>query len=404
MAGRFCIVHDAPFEAGINFQKLDIPRAMIKVILRMRFDSQRNGEIVWLAVVFLASLILISYLIFPLLEGIVLGIVFAYVGRPIMRLFGGRRRLGSLAGTLIIVIPLSLIFALGASEAVSQVIWLESHREMAVRAVSEFISTLPLSHFILTEMSGGLQNMLEIIAPLVASLPLVDLGRSLTLGTLNFLISLPVCYFLLLDGRRLEVAVMSLLPDKDADFRRRCLERIDAILSGIYLGSFYTAVAGGITSIAIFYIFGVPRPFAMACIVFLAGLVPFITWLVFIPTAIGRYFAFGPLDAVLFFLAGSILVHVAELVIRPYIVYAKSSLHPLLVLLSFLGGGLVAGVAGFFIAPAIMGVLMGIYETVKDERDRISNSDSDEQKSSDTQGHSRKAQEQKAQEIAMTDS
>jgi predicted PurR-regulated permease PerM len=354
----------------------------------MRFNSKSHGEMVWLLVVALASLILISYMIFPLLEGLVLGMVFAYVARPIMSLFGKRRRLGSLAGTLCIVVPLSLIFALGVSEAVSQVIWLEAHRDLAIMVVSNFISTLPMSYFILKELSGGLQNILEIIAPLVAGLPFVDLGRYLTLGTLNFLISLPVCYFLLLDGKKLEDAAMSLLPKKDALFRRRCLERIDTILSGIYLGSFYTAIAGGITSVAIFYIFQVPRPFAMACIVFLAGLVPFLTWLVFIPTAIGRYIAFGPLDAVLFFLAASILVHTAELVIRPYIVYTKSSLHPLLVLLSFLGGGLVAGVAGFFIAPAVMGVLLGIYETVQDERGSINGSsdNTDKQNSSNVQG------------------
>ena len=75
---------------------------------------------------------------------------------------------------------------------------------------------------------------------------------------------------------------------------------------------------------AIFYLFSVPRPLAMASIVFLAGLVPFLTWLVFIPTAVGRYIESGPLDAALFFLAASILVHVAELFIRPYIVYSRS--------------------------------------------------------------------------------
>ncbi|MFB3763898.1 MAG: AI-2E family transporter [Methanotrichaceae archaeon] len=353
----------------------------------MKFNLQRLGERGWLTVIALALLILISYLIFPLLDGLVLGVVFAYVGRPIKHLFGERRRIGSLAGTLCIVIPLSLIFALGVSEAVSQVIWIEAHRTQIFNASLRFVSTLPLSHLMLNELSGSLRNILEVIAPFIASLPFVNIGRSLSLGIINFLISLPVCYFLLLDGRRLENAAMLLLPYENTGIQRKCLERIDSILSGIYLGSIYTAIAGGITSVAIFYFFGVPRPFAMASIVFLAGLVPFLTWLVFIPTAVSRYIAFGPVDAILFFLAGSILVHVAELVIRPYIVYAKSSLHPLLVLLSFLGGGIVAGIAGFFIAPAVMGVLMGIYQTVSEEQSCASNNSnsSDKQSSSNIQ-------------------
>ena len=162
----------------------------------------------------------------------------------------------------------------------------------------------------------------------------------------------------------LSQAVRELFNLENGSFELRCLARIDSILCGVYMGSIYTAIAGGITSVAIFYIFAVPRPFAMASIVFLAGMVPFLTWLVFIPTAVGRYIEIGPMDAWLFFLAASILVHIAELVIRPYIVYTKSSLHPLLVLLAFLGGGLVAGIAGFFLAPAMVGVVTGIFRVM----------------------------------------
>jgi Predicted permease len=72
------------------------------------------------------------------------------------------------------------------------------------------------------------------------------------------------------------------------------------------------------------------------------------------------------MDALLFFISASILVHVAELVIRPYIVYTKSSIHPLLVLLAFLGGGVVAGISGFFLAPAMVGVVTGIFQVMRE--------------------------------------
>ena len=71
--------------------------------------------------------------------------------------------------------------------------------------------------------------------------------------------------------------------------------------------------------------------------------------------------------AVLFFLAGSTLVHLAELLIRPYLVSAASSIHPLLVLISFMGGGMVAGMAGFFLAPALVGVIVGTYQVMAEE-------------------------------------
>jgi predicted PurR-regulated permease PerM len=328
----------------------------------------RLGEKSWLIVFTLALVVLLSYYIWPLLDGLVLGLVFAYVGRPVRDLFGANRRIGSLAAIICIVVPLSAIFAAGVIETSNQIRWLENHERVIVSLIFELVSKVHIPQAILDEISRGMANLMGMGLNLLASLPVFSLGSTITLGIINFLIAFCVCYFLLLDGDRLSKAVRELFNLDNDSFELRCLARIDSILCGVYMGSIYTAIAGGMTSIAIFYIFEVPRPFAMASIVFLAGMVPFLTWLVFIPTAIGRYIEIGPLDAWLFFLAASILVHIAELVIRPYIVYTKSKLHPLLVLLAFLGGGLVAGIAGFFLAPAMVGVVTGIYRVMTEDR------------------------------------
>jgi predicted PurR-regulated permease PerM len=242
-----------------------------------------------------------------------------------------------------------------------------------VSLIFELVARVHIPQAIFDEISRGMANLMGMGINLLASLPVFSLGSTITLGIVNFLIAFCVCYFLLLEGDKLSKAVRELFNLENDSFELRCLARIDSILCGVYMGSIYTAIAGGITSVAIFYIFGVPRPFAMASIVFLAGMVPFLTWLVFIPTAVGRYIEVGPLDAWLFFLAASILVHIAELVIRPYIVYTKSSLHPLLVLLAFLGGGLVAGIAGFFLAPAMVGVVTGVFRVMAEDRAKRNN-------------------------------
>ena len=334
----------------------------------------RLGKKNWLMFFTLALAILLSYYIWPLLDGLILGLVFSYVGRPVRDIFKQNRRIGSISAIVCIVVPLSAIFATGVIEASNQIKWLEGHQEVIVNLIFESVSRIHIPPVILDEISRSMANLTGMGLNLLAGLPVFQLGSTITLGIINLLISLCVCYFLLLDGDRLAGAVMEFFDLEKKSLEMRCLSRIDSILCGVYMGSIYTAIAGGITSVAIFYIFAVPRPFAMASIVFLAGLVPFLTWLVFIPTAVGRYIELGPLNAWLFFIVASILVHIAELVIRPYIVYAKSSLHPLLVLLAFLGGGLVAGIAGFFLAPAMVGVVTGIYRVMTEERgeqDRI---------------------------------
>ncbi len=330
----------------------------------------RLGKKNWLMVFTLALVILLSYYIWPLLDGLVLGFVFAYVGRPVRDLFKENRRIGSLAAIISIVVPLSAIFAAGVIETSNQIRWLEGHERVIVTLIFELVSRVHIPQAIFDEISRGMANLMGMGLNLLASLSVFSLGSTITLGIINFLIAFCVCYFLLLDADRLSKAVRELFDLDNDSFEVRCLARIDSILCGVYMGSIYTAIVGGITSVAIFYVFEVPRPLAMASIVFLAGMVPFLTWLVFIPTAAGRYIEIGPLDAALFFLAASILVHIAELVIRPYIVYTKSSLHPLLVLLAFLGGGLVAGIAGFFLAPAMVGVVTGIYRLMTEDRAR----------------------------------
>ena len=94
--------------------------------LPMRLDRKN-----WLMGFTLALIILLSYYIW-LLDGLVLGLVFAYVGRPVRDLFGKRRRIGSLAAIICIVVPLSAIFATGVIEASKQIIWLESHEKVII--------------------------------------------------------------------------------------------------------------------------------------------------------------------------------------------------------------------------------------------------------------------------------
>jgi len=57
---------------------------------------------------------------------------------------------------------------------------------------------------------------------------------------------------LLLDGDRLVQVAREMLILKEESFEMLCLSRIDGILCGIYIGSIYTVIAGGITSEAIF--------------------------------------------------------------------------------------------------------------------------------------------------------
>lgn len=315
-----------------------------------------------------AIAILVSYLTYPLLDGIVLGMVFAYVGRPIRDLCGSRRRLGSLVATISIVIPITIIMGLGAIEIANQLVWLAQHQSDIAGIVIDFVLRMEIPPSIFEELRGSLQNILAILTSVVAGIPVIDLGHAFTLGIINFILALPVCYFLLVDGEGFAESIIMLFPDR-IEVHRRYFSRIDRILSGIFVGSIYTSIVGGAISAIVFYSFGVPRPFALASFVFIAGMVPLLTaWAVIIPVAGYRYLVMSPWDGLIFFIVASLLIYLpTELVIRPYLVSTRSTIHPLLVMVSFLGGMLVAGIGGFFLAPALMGVLVGVYQVRRED-------------------------------------
>ena len=282
-----------------------------------------------------------------------------------------RKQLGSLVAAVCIVVPIFLVLGLGMVEIANQILIIANNQEALRTALSMLTqqASRDLTPWTKDILTGGLENAASIIAPIAASIPVFHIGKVASLGIINFIVSIPICYFMLVDGESFVESIISLLPQREKQAYRRYMSRIDHILSGIFIGTIYTSILGSIIAAFIFYAFGLPRPFALASIVFVAGMVPFLSsWVVIIPAAVYRYFAVGMEGAIVFFGLASALIYLpSELLIRPYLVAAKSSLHPLLVMLSFLGGALVAGIGGFFLAPAIMGIIVGIYQVRREE-------------------------------------
>ncbi|MGA9100207.1 MAG: AI-2E family transporter [Methanotrichaceae archaeon] len=322
-------------------------------------------------IITILSLALIFYFLSPFLDGVVLGTVFAYVGRPIRDQFKSKRRLGAFIATICIVIPIFLVLGLGMLEIANQIIALAYNQRMLVGAINSSTTRLAIPPVFHDVFFSGLQNIAGIVMPIAAGIPVFHIGRVVSLTIINFVISIPVCYFLLLDGEGFVESLIALLPAEHMEIYRRYIMRIDRIFSGIFLGTIYTSILGSVIAAFIFYAFGLPKPFALASFVFVAGMIPVLTaWVVIVPATIYRYLTFGLADAVIFLIISSSLIYIpSELLIRPYLIHSKSSIHPLLVMLSFLGGALVAGIGGFFLAPAIMGVIVGIYQIRREEMD-----------------------------------
>lgn len=347
------------------------------------FRSQIT-ENAWILIPVLLLLLLITYFLFPLMHGIILGVVFAYVGRPIKERFGKRERTGSVVATAAIILPIALILGLGGVEVVSQLNWVVENQAEIIKRAGSFLAELetPLAGYdilpaiyevppaIYDDLTGSLKTMIELLARILSSFPIFSYGMSIVLTGINLIVSIYVCYFLLMDGRKLAAGVSTILPTENLAIYKKYEARIDNILSGIFIGAIYTSILSSILSAIVFYAFGIANPFALASLVFISGMIPILSsWLVIIPISAYRYIELSPFDGILFFIVSSAVIYLpSDLIIRPYIVSMKSTIHPLLVVLAFVGGVLVAGLGGFFLAPALMGVVVGVYQVHKEEK------------------------------------
>ena len=153
----------------------------------------------------LASLLLVAFFFFPFLDGIILGTVFAYVGKPIRDHFHRKRRMGVLIAVLCIVIPIFLVLGLGMVEIANQIIILARNQEAIRAALAAFTdqASRDLAPWIMDLLARELENAAGILGPLAASIPVFHMGRVASLAIINFIISIPVCYFMLLEGESL---------------------------------------------------------------------------------------------------------------------------------------------------------------------------------------------------------
>jgi len=333
-------------------------------------DEIRESWLKFLPFVGLIGVLLfVAYLLTPLFDGIVLGLVFAYVARPLKNRFKSRmklsERVSALLATTTIIVPIVVIFTVGIIEAARQLAWIIQHQEVVMAAIKQGLATAGLS----PDLTDSVINAAQSTASTVPVSTYLTYSTTANVGIflLNLVLSVIICYYLLVDGTRFVRSLLSLYPNTDTS--QRFIDATDRMISGIYVGNFLAAVLISIMSIPVFFAFRIPLIAVLAALMFLAALVPILAeWMVLLPAAAYMFLVRGPLEGAIFLIAGVIILYIIpELILRPYLVGKASRIHPLLILLAFLGGGIVGGLAGFFLAPIAVGVLIAAYSVYKED-------------------------------------
>ncbi|WMW24297.1 AI-2E family transporter [Methanolobus sediminis] len=324
-------------------------------------------------VVVLLLFLLFCYILFPLADGIVLGLVFAYIARPIFMKLRRFRRVGALIATLCIVVPVIFIIGSGMVEIFRQIVWVFENQSYVMNTSLDILRSIDIPARYSNDVQQMVWDLSTSILPLLGRIGLISYARNLMMFSINLFLAIFLCYFLLADGDGLYRAVYKVVPSRhEQDFECFALH-LDVILQGIFVGNASAALIVSVLSLIVFYAFGLTHILALSALIFVASVIPmFAGYMVLLMLSVYRYMQQGLESAAVFFIVSSIVIYAPpELVLRPYLASIKSQIHPFLILLAFLGGGFVGGVAGFFLAPIVLGAVIAAYRVYVNDNTAI---------------------------------
>lgn len=323
--------------------------------------SSNTKIIVSVSVLILSIILFIIFL--PLADGIILGIVLAYIARPIYIRLDKYRRLGALIATGCIIIPVVFIIGFGIFEIFQIFKWFYVNQTFVLNSVFDFIRSLNIPREYNDQFMEYVWSLSSTILPTLGGLGLFTYAKTTILFILNLVIAVLVCYFLLADGFKISNLVITLVPIENRLWVSQYIKHLDLILKGLFIGNAYAALFVSISSLIVFYLFGFPYVLALSTLIFIASLIPlFAGYMIILPLAIIKYFQEGYGPSIMFFVVSTIVIYLPpELILRPYLASLKSRVHPLLIMLAFLGGGFVGGISGFFLAPIILAAIIAAY-------------------------------------------
>lgn len=327
---------------------------------------------------FLISMLLLGWLLWPFISVIVLGAVMTGLFSPVYQLINRKMRpsfasfLTCLLIFVILFIPIVFFVTVVSKEAYDLYLTARGavlSDEIGLILKGSRLSDLAAKNPLFLKASEYLANFGIELSGSEFQQAVADLAQKMGLWLyeqtraiasnilkflLNFFFMLLVTYYLLIDGGRLISFIVDLSPlpqDQDEKLIRKFKDIAGAVLIGNGLAGVFQGILGG----GVFALFGLRSPFLWGLVMAFLAFLPIVgIGLVFIPAAI-LLFLNGRIAAGIFFLVFYLLTSGAvEYILKPKFVGKRVQMHTLLVFLSIIGGLKLFGVLGIIYGPLVV--------------------------------------------------
>ena len=308
-------------------------------------------------------------------------VVLAVLARPLYRRFvslvRGRRSLAALLTTftvvLVILIPLGLLVLAVTQQAIDLYQRIASG-EVGFQAVLDLVDrVLPVVTEILSDfgvsvdsIEEAVQNSAVVAGEWIAG-QAVAIGQSTITLTVFFVLMLYFLYFFVRDAERIIDWVVRSLPLGD-ERERRLLAKFAEVSRATMKGTLVVAaVQGGIGGV-LFAIVGINAAIFWGVVMAVCSLLPVVgTALVWAPAAIGLFASGSIWGGIVLIAGGTILVGLAENVLRPILVGHDTKMPDYLVLLTTLGGLAYFGLTGVILGPLVGAMFLVVWQMMAEE-------------------------------------
>ena len=319
---------------------------------------------------------LISEFLMGIFWAVILTILFHNTFKKLkIRLKGRENLAAALTLLFIVLIVIFPILFIGSSLVSESLFYYEkvSSGEIDLKGIIEDIRTsIPLNFellesygFNLNKAKEGLNDLITNASQIAASQALVFTQNFFNFF-LQFAVMLYVLFFFLRDGKQLIEGIIWVLPIGD-EKERALIRRFESVARATVKGSLLVATLQGVIGGILFWAVGIPAAMLWGVVMIFLSLLPVGSTIVWLPAAIILFFQGAVAKAVTVLLVGSLVIGLADNILRPRLVGQDTKLPDYLILITTLGGITWFGLSGFVIGPIIAALFISIWQMMGKE-------------------------------------
>lgn len=333
---------------------------------------QRGFFLGLLLLVTLAFLWVIGPFFMPIFWAAVLATLFYPTFMWWEQQLGGRSVLASVSTIVTIVLnviaPLLLVGLLVSSEASTVYQRLAAGQMSLPMNAEELREMAPVAADLSERFGVSLQDFRKQVSSAALgvsqylSTNVVAFGQNALRGVGLFFLMLYLLFFFLRDGDRLVARLVNVLPFGDVR-ERRLFRKFANVARATIKGTLVIGIVQGILGGLIFWMLGIEAAALWGVVMGVLSFLPAVgAGLVWAPAAVFLIATGRMLEGVLLLVFGTLIIGLADNVLRPILVGRDTQMPDYLVLVTTLGGLALFGISGFVIGPIIGALFLAVWE------------------------------------------